>query len=154
MHRKASAAMKQARVVIAHASPSLCESLLNLHSRTRNIWCIQTHRSPPPTQWRSVCHQRTEQLSLKDEQKQSVCHRSLPHSSLALSGRTKTGVFRPLFRIGGLCNTPCVAVMSIYSAVSPSHESELRNALSSATTRSQWALDVCQAFLHMTVRCD
>lgn len=49
-------------------------------------------------------------------------------------GPTKTWTFQPLFRIGGFCNTPCVAVMSIYSAVSPSHESELHNALCSAMT--------------------
>ena len=58
------------------------------------------------------------------------------------------------FRIGGLCNTPCVAVMNIYSAVSPSHESKLHNALCSAMTPRQKALDLCHTFLQMTVDCD
>ncbi len=49
---------------------------------------------------------------------------------------------------------PCVAVMNIYSAASPSYENELHNALCSAMTASQQALDLCHAFLHMTVRCD
>lgn len=43
MRFKASATMRHE--VIAHASPTLWESLLNLHSRTPSIWCIQTRRS-------------------------------------------------------------------------------------------------------------
>lgn len=54
---------------------------------TRRACDANKHGKPP--EWRSACHQQTEQLLLWDEQKQSVCHCSFPHSSLTLSGRTK-----------------------------------------------------------------
>lgn len=79
----------------------------------------QTNRGKPPER-RAACHQQTAQLLLKDEQTQSICHRSFLSSLLPLSAEQNPNG-SGLIGIGGLCNTPCVTVMNIFSAVSPSY---------------------------------
>ncbi len=101
---------------------------------TLSMWCKQTQESSPKGD-QAVINRRNSFYYRMNRNKASVT--ALFRTLRSHCRPNKTWMFQPLFRIGGLCNTPCVAVMNIYSAVSTSHESELHNALCSAITPSQ-----------------
>lgn len=133
------------------------QSPLSLQQRiVRGACDANKHGETPPNEHQSVINRRNSFYYRMNKNKASVTALfRTPCSHCRAEQKPPPECFEPLFRIGGLCDTPRVAVTNIYSAASPSHESELRNALRSALRLpGQWALDACHTFLHMTVGCD